>query len=141
MSVLEELARSRVKAKAAANKLEISVLKKLIESLNIALEAQEKRAKEKAAREKQNKINKINQLLAESGLSLADLQQQPAPKRRRRRTTKRRAGKRRKVAPKYRLEVDGVEHLWSGRGRAPLVFADYFAGGGTRESVEIPKDS
>ena len=140
MSVLEELARSRVKAKAAANKLEISVLRKLIESLNIALAAQEKRAKEKAEREKQNKIRKINQLLAESGLSLADLKQ-PAPKRRRRRTTKRRVGKRRKVAPKYRLEVDGVEHLWSGRGRAPLVFADYFAGGGTRESVEIPKDS
>jgi len=140
MSVLEELARSRIKAKAAANKLEVSVLKKLIESLNIALEAQEKRAKEKAEREKQNKIKKINQLLAESGLSVADLQQ-PAPRRRRRRTTKRRAGKRRKVAPKYRLVVDGVEHLWSGRGRAPLVFADYFAGGGSRESVEIAKDS
>ncbi len=140
MSVLDELARSRVKAKAAANKLEISVLKKLIESLNIALEAQEKRAKEKAEREKQNKISKINQLLAESGLSLADLQQ-PAPKRRRRRTKQRRAGKRRKVAPKYRLVVDGKEHLWSGRGRAPLVFADHFAQGGSRESVEIAKDS
>ena len=140
MSVLDELAKSRVKAKAAANKLEISVLKKLIESLNIALEAQEKRAKEKAEREKQNKIRKINQLLAESGLSLADLQQ-TAPKRRRRRTKQRRAGKRRKVAPKYSLVVDGKEHLWSGRGRAPLVFADYFAGGGSRESVEISKDS
>ena len=140
MSVLDELARSRVKAKAAANKLEISVLKKLIESLNIALEAQEKRAKEKAEREKQNKIRKINQLLAESGLSLADLQQ-PAPKRRRRRTKQRRVGKRRKVAPKYKLVIDGKEHLWSGRGRAPLVFADYFAQGGSRESVEIAKDS
>ncbi len=140
MSVLDELARSRVKAKAAANKLEISVLKKLIESLNIALEAQEKRAKEKAEREKQNKIRKINQLLAESGLSLADLQK-PAPKRRRRRTKQRRVGKRRKVAPKYRLVIDGKEHLWSGRGRAPLVFADYFTQGGSRESVEIAKDS
>lgn len=142
MSVLEELAKSRVKAKVAANKLEISVLRKLIESLNIALETQEKRAKEKAEREKQNKIRKINQLLAESGLSVTDLQQ-PAPKRRRRRTKQRRAGtgKRRKVAPKYRLVVDGKEHLWSGRGRAPLVFADYFAGGGSRESVEIAKDS
>ena len=140
MSVLEELARSRVKAKAAANKLEISVLKKLIESLSIALAAQEKRAKEKAAREKQTRIRKINQLLAESGLSVADLQQS-APKRRRRRTKQSTGGKRRKVAPKYRLEIDGVEHLWSGRGRAPLVFADYFAGGGSRESVEIPKDS
>ncbi len=140
MSVLDELARSRVKAKAAANKLEISVLKKLIESLNIALEAQVKRAKEKAEREKQDKIRKINQLLAESGLSLADLQK-PAPKRRRRRTKQRRVGKRRKVAPKYRLVIDGKEHLWSGRGRAPLVFADYFTQGGSRESGEMAKES
>ena len=140
MSALEELARSRVKAKAAANKLEISVLRNLIESLTMALEAQEKRAKERAVRERQNKITKINRMLAESGLSPSDLKQ-AAPQRKRRTPKRRRAGKRTKVAPKYRLVVDGVEHLWSGRGRAPRVFADYFAQGGSRESVEIPKDS
>ena len=140
MSALENLARSRVKTKAAANKLEIGLLKKLIESLNVALEAKVKRAKEKAEREKQNNIKQINILLAESGLSIADLQQ-PAPRRRRRRTKMRRGGKRGKVAPKYRLVVDGVEHLWSGRGRAPLVFAEYFAQGNSRESIEIAKKS
>ena len=140
MSVLEELARSRAKAKAAAKKLETTALKKLIQSLTMAVEAEEKRAKDKAAREKQNKIRKINQLLADSGLSVADLQQS-APSRKRRRSKQRRGGKRGKVAPKYRLLVDGVEHLWSGRGRAPLVFADYFAQGNSRESVEISKNS
>ena len=140
MSALEELARSRVKAKAAANRLEISALKKLIESLNVALEANEKRAKDKAEREKQNNIKRINALLADSGLSIADLQQ-PAPVRRRRRTKKRRGGKRAKVAPKYRLVVDGIEHLWSGRGRAPRVFAEYFAQGNSRESVEVARKS
>ncbi len=140
MSTLEELARSRVKAQAAARKLEISVLKKLIESLTLALEAQEKRAAEKAERDRQNNISRINQLLAASGLSVADLQQ-PAPRRRRRTTKRRRSSKRGKIPPKYRLVVDGVEHLWSGRGRAPLVFANYFAEGNSRESVEIAKQS
>ena len=140
MSTLEELARSRVKAKAAARKLEISVLKKLIESLTLALEAQEKRAAEKAERDRQNNISRINQLLAESGLSVADLQQ-PAPRRRRRTTKRRRSSKRGKIPPKYRLIVAGVEHLWSGRGRTPVVFANYFAEGNSRESVEIAKQS
>ena len=140
MSTLEELARSRVKAKAAARKLEISALKKLIESLTLALEAQEKRAAETAERERQNNIKKINQLLTDSGLSLADLQQ-PVPRRKRRSTKRRRSSKRGKIPPKYRLVVDGVEHVWSGRGRAPLVFANYFAEGNSRESVEIAKQS
>ena len=140
MSALEDLARSRVKTKTAANKLEIALLKKLIESLNVALEAKVQRAKDKAEREKQNNIKRINAMLADSGLSIADLQQ-PAPRRRRRRTKKRRAGKRGKVAPKYQLIVDGVEHLWSGRGRAPRVFAEYFSQGNSRESVEIAKKS
>lgn len=140
MSALQELARSRTKAKAAAKKLDIAALKKLIESLTIALQAEEKRLKDKAEREKQSKIRKINQLLAESGLSVADLQK-AAPARGRRKTrTRRRVTTRRKVPPKYRLVVDGAEHLWSGRGRAPRVFADHFAAGNSRESVEIPKD-
>ena len=121
-------------------KLEISLLKKLIESLTLALETQEKRAAERAERERQNNIDRINQLLTDSGLSVADLQQL-APRRRRRTTKRRRSSKRGKVPPKYRLVVDGVEHLWSGRGRAPRVFGNYFAEGNSRESVEIARNS
>lgn len=133
-SLLEDLAKSRVKAKAAAKKLEISALKKLIQSLTIALEAEEKRIKEKEEKERLNKIQKINQLLAESGLKVADLKQGIVSKRK---PAKRKGGKRGPVAPKYKLVVDGVEHLWSGRGRTPLVFAQYFEKGNSRESVEI----
>jgi DNA-binding protein H-NS len=133
-SVLEELAISRVKAKAAAKKLELSALKKLIQSLTIALESEEKRIKEKEEKDRINKIQKINQLLAENGLKVSDLKQASAPKRK---TTKKRGGKRGPVAPKYKLVVDGVEHLWSGRGRTPLVFASHFDKGNSRESVEI----
>ena len=133
-SLLEDLAKSRVKAKAAAKKLEISALKKLIQSLTIALEAEEKRIKEKEEKERLNKIQKINQLLAESGLKVADLKQSSVSKRK---PAKRKGGKRGPVAPKYKIVVDGVEHLWSGRGRTPLVFAQYFEKGNSRESVEI----
>ncbi|MBT5331172.1 MAG: H-NS histone family protein [Porticoccaceae bacterium] len=133
-SLLEDLAKSRVKAKTAAKKLEISALKKLIQSLTIALEAEEKRIKEKEEKERLNKIQKINQLLAESGLKVADLKQSGVSKRK---PAKRKGGKRGPVAPKYKLVVDGVEHLWSGRGRTPLVFAQYFEKGNSRESVEI----
>ena len=133
-SVLEELAQSRVKAKAAAKKLEISALKKLIQSLNIALETEEKKIKDKEEKDRLNKINKINQLMAESGLKVSDLKNASVSKRK---TTKRGDGKRGPVAAKYKLVVDGVEHLWSGRGRTPLVFASHFDKGNSRASVEI----
>jgi DNA-binding protein H-NS len=134
-SVLEELAKSKVKAKAAAKKLEIATLKKLIASLTAALEAEEKRIKEKEGKNRQIKIEKINQLLAENGLKVSDLKQSAGAGGKK--APKKRGGKRGPVAPKYRLLVDGVEHLWSGRGRTPLVFAKHFDSGKSRKSVEI----
>ena len=41
------------------------------------------------------------------------------------------------VAPKYRLVVNGEEYLWTGRGRTPKVFQEYFDAGNSRESCEI----
>ena len=134
-SVLEELAKSRVKAKAAAKKMEISALRKLIQSLTTALEAEEKRLKEKETKDRHKKIQKINQLLEENGLKVSDLKSVGYSTRKK--TTKPRGGKRGSVPPKYRLVVDGIEHLWSGRGRTPLIFADHFDKGNSRESVEI----
>ncbi|WP_350145113.1 H-NS family nucleoid-associated regulatory protein [Haliea sp.] len=46
-------------------------------------------------------------------------------------------GKRPTIPPRYRLEIDGQEHLWSGRGRTPKVFQAYFDAGNSRESCEI----
>ena len=31
----------------------------------------------------------------------------------------------RQVLPRYRLVVDGIEHLWSGRGRKPMEYQQY----------------
>jgi DNA-binding protein H-NS len=50
---------------------------------------------------------------------------------------KKTTAKKRKVAPKYRLVVDGQEYLWSGRGRAPKVFKDYMDSGKSKESCAI----
>ena len=47
------------------------------------------------------------------------------------------AGKPATVPPRYRLELDGQEYLWSGRGRTPKVFQAYFDAGNSRESCEI----
>lgn len=135
-SILEELSKSRVKAKAAAKKLEISALKKLIQSLTIALESEEKRIKEKEDKDRRNKIQKINQLLEDNGLKVSDLKSAAANSTRKN-SSKKKASKRGPVAAKYKLVVDGVEHLWSGRGRTPLIFAAHFNKGNSRESVEI----
>lgn len=47
------------------------------------------------------------------------------------------SAKRTTVAPRYRLDIDGKEYLWSGRGRAPKIFQAYFDAGYSRESCEI----
>ena len=47
------------------------------------------------------------------------------------------AAEKAKVPPRYRLEIDGKEYLWSGRGRTPRVFREYFDAGNSRESCEI----
>tara|TARA_R100000005_G_scaffold61204_1_gene31407 strand:+ start:1409 stop:1939 length:531 start_codon:yes stop_codon:yes gene_type:complete len=45
--------------------------------------------------------------------------------------------KRKTVPPRYRLDIDGREYLWSGRGRTPKIFQAYFDAGNSRESCEI----
>ena len=135
ISELEQLAKSKIKAKAAAKKLDISLLEKLIASLTAALEVERSRIKEKEEKDRQNKINKINKLLVENGLKLSDLKS-GKPKVVKKNMSKAK-GKRGPVPVKYKLVVDGVEHKWSGRGRTPLVFAAYFEAGNSRESVEI----
>jgi DNA-binding protein H-NS len=54
------------------------------------------------------------------------------------RTATKKASKKSAVPPRYRLEIDGKEHQWSGRGPTPKVFQAYFDAGNSRESCEIP---
>jgi DNA-binding protein H-NS len=131
-SSLAPLAKSKIKARSAVKGLSVTEMEKLIANLTSILksEKQKEAARSKAAR--QAKIAKIRALMEESGLSAADLR--AAGGKAGRKTKKR---KTRKVEPKYRLVVDGQEHLWSGRGRAPRVFKDYFDAGNSRDSCAI----
>lgn len=133
-SALEEFAKSKTRAKAEARRLPFADLEKLIASLNEALTAEKAKEEKRLERERINSIEKINSLLAESGLKPEDLKKKTKT-RANRKTGK--TTKRSKVPPRYRLVIDGKEHLWSGRGRTPRVFQAYFDAGNSRESCEI----
>ena len=137
MSTFRDLLTSKTMLKADARKLAIDELEKLIKALNEVLAAEKAKAakKEEAAREAN--IRKINKLLAETGLDPEDLKKKKAGKRKTATKARGKAGKRAKVKPKHRLVVDGKEHLWSGRGRAPKVFQAHFDAGNSKESCLI----
>ncbi|MCW4628625.1 MULTISPECIES: H-NS histone family protein [Marinomonas] len=131
MSLLLELASNKAKARAAAKELTVAQLENLIAGFNNALE---KVKEEEAAREaeqamKSARAEEIATLIAKSGLTMEEIALLTAPK----------AGatKGKTVEPKYRLTVDGEVHEWTGRGRTPKVFQEYFDAGNSRESVEI----
>ncbi len=130
-SSLAPLAKSKIKARAAAKGLSIAEIQKLVDHFTSILESAKKKEVSKAETAKRAKIAKIKALMSESGLRPEDLK---GPGRGRR---KKAAKKKAKVAPKYRLVVDGQEYLWSGRGRPPKVFKDYMDSGKSKESCAI----
>lgn len=137
-STLAPLAKSKAKLRAAARGLTIEQLEKLSANLQALIRYQRERESAKAIALKKAKIAKIKALMAESGLSPEDLK--GGGKRGRpakgvaKKATKR---PKRKVAPKYRLVVDGTEHLWSGRGRPPKAFKEYMDAGKSKQSCAI----
>ncbi|MAC34103.1 MAG: DNA-binding protein [Haliea sp.] len=134
-SALQEFAKSKTRAKAEARKLPFAELEKLIKSLNEALEAEKAKEEKKLEQERLATIDKINNLLADTGLKPEDLKK---TKKTRGKAKGAKAGRKMgKVPPRYRLVIDGKEHLWSGRGRTPRVFQEYFDAGNSRESCEI----
>ena len=132
-SVLAPLAKSKMKARSAAKGLSSAELKRVITNLSQVLNTEVKKEEARAAAAKKTKIEKIRALMVEGGLSPADLKGAPAKRGRRK------AAKKSKIAPKYRLGVGGVEHLWTGRGRPPKVFKDYMDSGKSKESCAIKK--
>lgn len=131
MSLLLELAGNKAKARAAAKELTVAQLENLITGFNNALE----KAKEDAAAREEEKAIKsaraeeIASLIAKSGLTMEEVTKLTTPK----------AGatKGKTVEPKYRLIVADETHEWTGRGRTPKVFQEYFNAGNSRKSVEI----
>jgi len=131
MSLLLELAGNKAKARAAAKELTIAQLENLIAGFNNALEKlkEEEAARQVEQAEKSARAEEIASLIAKSGLTMEEVATLVAPK----------AGatKGKTVEPKYRLVVGGETHEWTGRGRTPEVFQEYFDAGNSRESVEI----
>ncbi|MEP0074145.1 MAG: H-NS histone family protein [Marinomonas sp.] len=134
MSLLLELAGNKAKARAAAKELTIPQLENLIEGFTNALEKAKAEEAALAAEQaaKSARAEEIAALIASSGLTMEEVALLSVPKAKKAGATK---GK--TVAPKYRLVVDGETHEWTGRGRTPKVFQEYFNAGNSRKSVEI----
>ena len=108
--------------------LAVSEIEKVIADLTDILD--DKQSAEAAERQaeaaKVAKIEAIRKTMEESGLDLSDLMESVdvSPKK--------------KVAPKYRIvDAEGTTHEWSGRGRTPLAFQQFFDSGKTREDCLI----
>ncbi|NLQ18089.1 H-NS histone family protein [Marinomonas sp. M1K-6] len=131
MSLLLELASNKAKARAAAKELTVAQLENLIAGFNNALEKvkEEEEARKAEQAMKSVRAEEIADLIAKSGLTIEEITQLTMPK----------AGatKGKTVDPKYRLTIDGEVYEWTGRGRTPKVFQEYFDAGNSRESVEI----
>jgi DNA-binding protein H-NS len=136
-SALLPFAKSKPKAKAEARRLEQSQLEKLIASLNEALADVKKKASAKERADKAAKLKQIQNLIAKSGLTGADLKALGGTAKPGRKTAAKSAKKRVAVAPKYKLVVGGKEYLWTGRGRSPKVYAEYVKGGGDLKALLI----
>ncbi|MBY4677569.1 H-NS histone family protein [Marinobacterium arenosum] len=108
--------------------LAVADIEKVLDDLKAILEEkqEEEQARIEAEAEKTAKIEAIRKSMLEAGIDLSDLEQlvDTAPKK--------------KVAPKYRIvDANGVTHEWSGRGRTPLAFQEYFDSGKTKEDCLI----
>ena len=140
VSALDIYVKSKAKAKAEAKRLALKEVDKLISVLQEVKAELEQKESERAEKEKRQNIERIQALMAESGLTPDDLagSAKSAKKAKSKRgATAKSASSRPPVAPKYRLVIEGEEHLWTGRGRTPKVFQDYFDAGNSRESCTI----
>ena len=142
---LKGIAKSKLAARRAAELLNDEELNSVIINLRAAKTSKAKREKEKAAKLKAASIKKVQTLMNQLGISAIDVKSSSAngkPKTAvsaRRKLTKKKTGPKKgsKVAPKYQLKTGKQVHKWTGRGRMPLVFKDYLAGGGSLEKCLI----
>ncbi len=111
--------------------LTLAEMEKLAESIS---ELVEERKEAEAAvmeeqKEKREKLDAIKREMESAGIDISELLQSMesvAPK------------KKGTVKPKYQLrDAEGVVHKWTGRGRTPKVFQEYFNQGGSKEDCLI----
>lgn len=144
---------SAAKSKAAANKMAKSLapedLDRAIQNLQTAAAKIKKAEADKAARQREANLKKLRSMMAEMGLSAADVRdlsgtkaKKPPGRSRKAAATGKTSAKRgpkkgTKVAPKYQLKVGKQTHKWTGRGRMPSAFKEHVAKGGSLEKCLI----
>jgi DNA-binding protein H-NS len=96
--------------------LSIQDLSKIIEDLTQILDEHKAVEKKRSEAElvKTQKIEAIRQAMADSGIDFEDLKDLVP------------VVSKKKVQAKYRVVVNDVAHEWSGRGRTPVIFQQYF---------------
>ncbi|MCP8689740.1 H-NS histone family protein [Marinobacterium sp. OS208] len=110
--------------------MSVSDVEKVLTDLNEILEerhAEEAQA-QAAEQQRMKKIAEIRKRMDDAGIGLDDLKAIKASE-----------GPKRKVEAKYRIkDAAGAVHEWSGRGRTPVVFNEYFEKHGvTKEDTLI----
>ena len=108
--------------------LSVDELSKIITDLGDILEEHKELelARSQAESEKAEKIEAIRKAMQETGIGFEDLRE-IVP-----------TVVKKKVQAKYRVTVDDITHEWSGRGRTPVVFQQYFdENNATKESCLI----
>ncbi|BBP46051.1 DNA-binding protein [Thiosulfatimonas sediminis] len=128
-----KIALHRKRLKAATKDLDINQLEKLANDITeIVAEREQEIADALAEKEAhQAKIDEMRNLLLEQGLTVDDLIDTQNHHSDKKATS-------RIVEPKYRIvDENGVEHLWTGRGRAPKPFQKQLDQGHAKASFLI----
>ena len=141
---IAELAKSKAAANRVVRSVDATITQKAIQNLQAALTAEKKRADSKAAKKQAANLKKLKAMMAEMGLSAADLRKVAGKRPARKAAAKKAPGrakrgprKGKKVAPKYQIKVGKQLHKWTGRGRMPLVFKEFVEKGGSLDKCLI----
>ena len=143
-NALSSIATSKATANRLAKTLTTAELKKAITNLQGALNSTKKREANKAAKKQAANLKKLKAMMAEMGLSAADLRKVTGQRTARKTATKKAAAKSKrgprkgnKVAAKYQLKMGKETHKWTGRGRMPLVFKAFLDKNGSLDKCLI----
>lgn len=132
MSEILNVLTRKTSLRKACKDLSVSELEKLFDNLNGLIDErkQEEAAVEAELAQKQASIDAIKKQMADSGVDLNDLLQVLEAS-----SASKPKGT---VKPKYQIEgPDGKVLQWTGRGRTPKLFQEYFDQGGSKEDCLI----
>jgi len=124
-ATLAKLAKSKTEARKIAAQISTSQLDSAINNLVAARAFLAKQATKRATIDRRKKIKKAMTFLDRMGLTPDDLERlAPSTRKKTAKKSEKPPAAKRKVAPKYRIKVNGKVTLWTGRGRMPVVFRE-----------------